>query len=261
MAKQLTILSSNVTLQVHFNAVHPLDATPSDFKGDTLLDLDCCNTYRMDKPVRPVTYTWFSDHRPPTPAQLDMIYVSKHLFVPSEGVAQLVDMHSKGLPHRISVVKGFTDDHIWSTHLATSDALVMVCEEDTELLTLLVEQFKTRHWPLHDSAGQAVAPIAVVPALKHQPYGYLSRQLLRALRSGAVVVAEYVPGMEKYFYPGDQLLWYTHKDECVEAIRRYKDDYTYIARVRSNAHWWTRDWVPQAWLKRIMDKINVPSIP
>jgi glycosyltransferase involved in cell wall biosynthesis len=50
---------------------------------------------------------------------------------------------------------------------------------------------------------------------------YFSARQLNAMAAGTLAISCYIPGLEKYFDNGEDLVWFKSSDECVELVKYY----------------------------------------
>ncbi len=63
---------------------------------------------------------------------------------------------------------------------------------------------------------------------------YFSARQLNAMASGTLTVSAYIPGLEKYFTNGEDLVWFKTADECVDLVNYYLDHEDEARRIGMN---------------------------
>jgi hypothetical protein len=83
-------------------------------------------------------------------------------------------------------------------------------------------KFPTEKWILRPDYAKALRKANMNLGINHYDITrYYNRRLFESVASGRLHLTYYIPGMEKHFKNGNQLVWFTNIDQCVRQIRFY----------------------------------------
>lgn len=63
---------------------------------------------------------------------------------------------------------------------------------------------------------------------------YFSARQLCAMATGTLTISAYIPGLEKYFKNGEEIVWFKSSDECIELVKYYLDHEDEAHRIGMN---------------------------